>query len=378
MNALVLSVIIVLRLYVTQKATSESYLMITDRKLIGLKPKASAYDVRDRECFVVRVYPSGNKVFQYVPRINGKEKRIKIGNYPSTSLSEARDKHRELIGKRERGELDKPLLTYKEVYQGYKKYYASTYADNGVEFQRIHDRDILSIIGNVKISELKKSDIMRVQERKKTTPRQANITIEKISKVCRYAVGIGLIEVNPCAYLPKLPENPPRQVVLTHDQIYQLCESKNEVDKYLFTILCTGMRGGEIKAHYSELSAHWIDVDQRKGGKVSTKAVYIPVTVRRLKLKRLSDKTSLAMSTRRRGVGYTPHDCRRTAATLLAELGYADYIIDRWLGHSVSKLKATYIVSRREKQLREMTVMLNRHIRRICRKKVVKSTGKAR
>lgn len=66
---------------------------LTTKYIDTLKPPAAKrYEVRDELVtgFMIRVSHVGNKVFYLSTRIDGKIKRIKIGEYPIVSLSEAR------------------------------------------------------------------------------------------------------------------------------------------------------------------------------------------------------------------------------------------------------------------------------------------------
>ena len=354
-----------------------------DKTVKNLKPEPTRYIRHDGEGLYIYVQPTGTKTWYYVYKEDGKKKQTKIGNYPAISLSEARELHRNLVRLRERGELDKPALTYKVVYMTYMNEYANTYIDKGTEFKRIHEKDILPYIAEVDITQLSKSHVRPIVSAviKRGSPRQSNITIEKISRVCRYAVEADYINVNPIDHYPKQTENEPRQRILTNDEIRQVYQErhKSELCLILYIMLCTGQRGGEVKSiRYEDIQRKWWYCKQVKGQKVSVKVVYLPVSVRSFfnqprtsgRVFKLSEKTDIANWVRRQKRGYTPHDLRRTASTLLVdELDFPDYLVDRFLGHSVSKLKATYIVSKRERDMREMSIMLNKHIRFICNSK---------
>jgi len=63
---------------------------ISDIKVRNLKPKDKAYKVSDFEGLFVLVKVSGSKSWRFKYRIDGKEKLLVIGDYPSVSLSQAR------------------------------------------------------------------------------------------------------------------------------------------------------------------------------------------------------------------------------------------------------------------------------------------------
>ncbi|WP_297467200.1 Arm DNA-binding domain-containing protein [Acidithiobacillus sp.] len=70
---------------------------LTDRAIQHLKPKDKRYDVSDGTNYgggnlLIRVQPSGSRYFVYRTLVNGKDRQITLGKYPSLSLSEARIK----------------------------------------------------------------------------------------------------------------------------------------------------------------------------------------------------------------------------------------------------------------------------------------------
>lgn len=65
----------------------------TDKLVQSLKPGEVEYFVREGHGFTIRVYPNGSKTFLYIYTLNGKRRRISLGNYPHVSLAEAREKY---------------------------------------------------------------------------------------------------------------------------------------------------------------------------------------------------------------------------------------------------------------------------------------------
>src|SRR4051794_34386121 len=65
---------------------------LTPKFLDGLKPASGKrYEVRDTLLIglLIRVSSRGGKVWYATPRLNGRPKRVKIGNYPKVSLADA-------------------------------------------------------------------------------------------------------------------------------------------------------------------------------------------------------------------------------------------------------------------------------------------------
>ena len=74
-------------------------LMLTARSVETLKPRPHRYIVRDVKVsgLEIRVSPAGSKMWSLRYRINGQQRRLKLGEYPRMSLTTARTRaNREL------------------------------------------------------------------------------------------------------------------------------------------------------------------------------------------------------------------------------------------------------------------------------------------
>lgn len=84
--------------------------MLTDRQVKALKPREREYtmsdDTRQRGTgrLVIRVRPSGAKEWQYRYHLDGRKRRVSLGDYPATSLVAARDMALSLSGVLDKGE----------------------------------------------------------------------------------------------------------------------------------------------------------------------------------------------------------------------------------------------------------------------------------
>ncbi len=70
--------------------------MLIDIRLKSLKPKERLYKVADRDGMYVAVLPSGTVSFRYDYHINGRRETLAIGKYGPITLSEARERLREV------------------------------------------------------------------------------------------------------------------------------------------------------------------------------------------------------------------------------------------------------------------------------------------
>lgn len=65
----------------------------TDKGIQGLRPRSTAYRVFERASdpgFCIRITPAGTKTFQLMYRIEGRQRFMRLGTYPATTLAEAR------------------------------------------------------------------------------------------------------------------------------------------------------------------------------------------------------------------------------------------------------------------------------------------------
>ncbi|MHA5542841.1 Arm DNA-binding domain-containing protein, partial [Pseudomonas aeruginosa] len=75
--------------------------MLTEKQIRALKPSEKEFTVTDGRSakgegvLMLRVRPNGTKEFYFLRRQGSKKIKIKLGTWPSLSLTEARDKSRE-------------------------------------------------------------------------------------------------------------------------------------------------------------------------------------------------------------------------------------------------------------------------------------------
>jgi hypothetical protein len=66
----------------------------TAKGIQALKPKEKDYTLSEGQGLTIRVLPSGVKTWWYYYSIEGKRRKLNLGNYPQVSLEAARKKHR--------------------------------------------------------------------------------------------------------------------------------------------------------------------------------------------------------------------------------------------------------------------------------------------
>ena len=68
---------------------------LSDVKIRAAKPQDKLYSISDGEGMFLEISPKGGKWWRFKYRFNGKQKRLSLGTYPSTSLKAARDKRQQ-------------------------------------------------------------------------------------------------------------------------------------------------------------------------------------------------------------------------------------------------------------------------------------------
>lgn len=63
----------------------------SDLYVKNLPPQAARYDVREGQGFGVRVSRDGGKAFFFIYTLQGKKRRMTLGQYPAVTLKDARN-----------------------------------------------------------------------------------------------------------------------------------------------------------------------------------------------------------------------------------------------------------------------------------------------
>jgi len=190
---------------------------LTDVAIRKTKPKAKAYKVTDSQGLFLLITPSGGKLWRWKYRFGGKEKLMALGQYPETSLAEARDKHfaaRKLLHSGtdpmaerkaakaaavqcDENDTDNPFATVATKWHEHWSHGKSQrYIDT---VKRRIDTNIIPVLGNRPVADIKASEIIKtvknIEGRDKTD--MAKRILENINQIYRYAVAHEFVETNP-------------------------------------------------------------------------------------------------------------------------------------------------------------------------------------
>lgn len=253
----------------------------TKRDLEGLPPQSANAGAReaeysDTECIGLKclVNRQGRKYFYFRYTHNKQRRAVKVGEFPSTSLVEARQRCNELRAMLDRGidpQAEKEKIRaipsfgsfVEEHYLPYARETKRSYADDQSRlhhhllprFERLALHEITPQMVQVFLAEKKKSGL---------SPATVNRLRSLLQRILALAVQWGYLERNIAQGLPKFQENNQRQRFLDGDELQAFqraleAEPNQQAADFLRLLLLTGARVGEL------LNAVWADVDCQRG-----------------------------------------------------------------------------------------------------------------
>jgi len=354
--------------------------------------------------FGLRITSAGGKAFILNYQSNGRRRRKTIGEWPVWSLEAARHEARDLMQRiatgddpleAERRRSQEPLID--DIAADWLEMHASGLRSEGAIRGYVRN-DILPAIGHLKVSDLRRRDVIELVEKKAVTaPRAAAQILIYARRMLDYATDRDYIQANPIAGLKpssikvKGKRDPLKSVararVLDDGELrgfwtnIEACGLHRLTALALKFILVTGQRPGEVCGLHSREIAErvWTIPSERRGKTQSAHKVYLTDTALAI-LDAARDE--IARLTRRRATsweGYlfeavpgapvttaalcrglarhhadletkhvapwgrwTPHDLRRTMRTGLSACKVRPDIAELTIGHVKTGIIAVY------------------------------------
>jgi integrase len=354
---------------------------LTAKIIEHLQPRPDRrYEVRDTLLpgFGVRVSLNGRKSWFAVGRVSDRQVRHTIGNYPTVSLSEAREAARLILKDIQLGvyapakvdpqpalpTLGQTIDLFIEIYakpknRGWKAVQATLR-----KFHTLNDRPA---------GEITRAEVVRVLERitARGAPVAANRAMSAIKKVFAWSLDRGVIMIHPLVGLRKPGLERSRDRVLTDAELLSFWQATDAegfpFGPMLKLMALTAQRRGEVATmRWSQVDferAVWtIPASVAKNGRVHE----VPLSSLALdiirKLPRFSGSDLLFTTTGTSPISgfgraknrlnlmmetsnWRLHDLRRTAASSMARLGVAPHVIEKVLNHvsgQISGVAAVY------------------------------------
>jgi integrase len=365
--------------------------LLTDRFCDRAKSLGTQTDYFDENVsgLALRVSAQGVKSWTLHFGPAKKRARISLGRYPSTSLANARAlaldaKSAVADGRDPRGTGDE--MTVSDLVASYVEKHASILR-SADEIKRRLYRNIVPVIGNVKLSELHRRDATRVIDKvaKRNAPTEAMRSFEDLRAMLRWAVSRGDLDHSPIEGMRKPPGSKPRERVLSDDEIRTLWNGlpktlarSEQCQRIIKLCLVTGQRVGEVAGmtrgeldlkhklwklpgartknghpHSVPLSLLAVELI----GKGDSEQVFanaegegtLPGAAVARTISRAQDRFGIAQ--------WSAHDLRRTALTGMAQLGIAPIVLGHIANHrTTTKAGMTlsvYVQHAYEKEKRE-------------------------
>lgn len=284
--------------------------------------------------------------------------------------------------------------------------------DKGAEVRRMFEKDVLPFLGDLAVADIKKSHITVVTDTMlaRGVNRAAKIAFSLMRQMFRFAVDRDLIEYDPTASIRKAKiggKDVERDRVLSDEEVRTLARLAPEAgllpstEAAIWIALSTCCRIGELLGarweHLNLIKGSWlIPAENSKNGKPHS-ITLSPFAVRQFEYVRahngnstwcypntddsgpvcsktvtkqlgdrqrqpdqgsMSRRSAKAQALLLPGGKWTPHDLRRTGATVMTALGVLPEVAERCLNHTEeNKVKRTY---QRHSYTNEMSEAWNR------------------
>lgn len=354
-------------------------------KLVDSLPPATGkrYEVRDTLVpgLHLRASATGGKVWYLAARVGGRNRRIKLGTYPLLSLSDARERARDVLrdislGQFEKGNTGSPertTPTLGEVVPQFIELYARPRNRDWRGTERVLQK--FAPLFSCPIDQIKRADVVRVLDTMiaEGAPTRANRALAAIKKLMNWCVDRAMIETSPVAGLRAPTKEVSRDRVLTDDELVACWHAgSNEgfpFEQFLKMLILTGQRRGEVAGmRSSEIDFDkgiWTLPARRAKNATSHIVPLAPLAIAILKSVPRFQGSDLVFSTNGRtpisGFGrlkerldvavgldaedWRFHDLRRTMATGMAMMRVQPHVIEAVLNHKsglVSGVAAVY------------------------------------
>ncbi|WP_417724366.1 tyrosine-type recombinase/integrase [Salipiger sp.] len=248
----------------------------------SLKPEERDYYIRDSEVrgLQLKVTPAGNKSFVLRYRNeDGREKKIKLGNYPALTASGARLKGKEHLAKVALGEDPADTRTARRrgmTFAEYSEQFLVEHVDLHLadstqqEYRRLLRRYLYPDIGGFPMANITREDMEAIKRKMSGTHHQANRVLALARKIFNHAIenNHAQVQLNPAQHVKSFKELPRERILNPSEQgrviqaIRELRKAHPEntpsYDAISFLFL-TGRRRSEV------LQLKWTDIDFERG-----------------------------------------------------------------------------------------------------------------
>ncbi len=215
----------------------------------------------------LRVSSTGRKVwtFHFTSPKDGNRARLTFGAYPAIGLGDARGRALEAHGYLNETPPRDPrdvlrdaadgAMTIKGLVDAYLDELGRRGRRSIAEIRRRFVRNVMPLIGNVKVADIHRRDINRVVDPivRRGSPVEAARTFEDVRAAVRWGVSKGYLDANPIQGMPKPAHGAPRERELSDDEIRVLWNGlgvalprSKACQRIIRLCLLTAQRVGEV------------------------------------------------------------------------------------------------------------------------------------
>ena len=367
----------------------------TDRKILNLKPGPQRYIEWESNGLGIRVSPHGRKSWVFMYRFNNKPRMMTLGTYPMMTVARAHEAHGKALS-----DLDQDIdpganrvkenadsrsaPTVKDLKDEYIRKWAKKHKRSWAEDDRMLEKDVIPTWGNRRARDILRRDVIKLLDGivDRGSPIVANRILEIIRKMFNFGIEQDITQGNPCALVRAPGKKTQRDRVLTPDEIKTFWNNLDKANMTMGTrialklLLVTAQRRAEvatIEIKELDLNTGWwtIPAEKTKNGlshRVPLSATALKLVKQAIELAgdstylfpspRMNKKTtppsfkpitpsSLSKTIKRNqtdiGVSnFTPHDLRRTAASLMTGMGVDRLVVKKLLNHADRDITAVY------------------------------------
>lgn len=312
--------------------------------------------------------------------------------------------------------------TVQDLFEHWAKVDLINRKDGGAEVRRMFEKDVLPFLGRMAVEDVRKGHITEVTDAllARGVNRMAKMIFSLMRQMFRFAVDRDLIDHDPTASIRKAKiggKDTERDRVLSEEEIRTLAKLIPEAgllastEAAIWIALSTCCRVGELmnarwenlnlqtgtwlipaedskngKAHTVTLSSFsirqferiksitygsdWCYPNAKNTGPVCSKTVTKQLGDRQRKTDQsfMSNRSAKVHALLLKGGKWTPHDLRRTGATLMTSLGVLPEVAERCLNHTEeNKIKRIYQRHSYTKEMSEAWHLLGEHLDALTR-----------
>lgn len=285
---------------------------LTHTEVDRSKPQEKEYTLQDGDGLYLIVRPNGSKVWRfnyYRPGVTPKKRALlSFGSYPDVSLATARtkrDEARALVSdgidpqNRQKQKIEAAQVEAQSIFSVVARNWwdlkkTSVSADHAFDIWRSIERDLLPIIGDTPIQELKPRTLIQALEpvKQRGSLETLRRIIQRLNEIMIYAINSGLTDINPASGISYVFEKPKKehQPSIRPERLPELMAALSNANVTLQTRCLIMWQLLTIVRPVEAVSARWDDID------ITSCRWVVPAEIMKMKREHLVPLCKQAMS----------------------------------------------------------------------------------